>query len=155
MKQASVWIDEYAMDHQNPFNQLVHHICVPLIVISLVGLLWSIPVPEIFADVSPLLNWGVVLVAAGALYYVILSIPLALGMLPFMLAVVGIVAWLDRLAPPLWMISSGVFVVAWIGQFIGHHVEGRKPAFFRDIQFLMIGPLWVLAGSFRKLGIRY
>lgn len=45
--------------------------------------------------------------------------------------------------PGLW-IYSAIFVVAWIAQFYGHHVEGKKPSFFADLQFLMIGPLWLL-----------
>jgi len=155
MKEAGIWIEEYAKDHQNSFNRAVHHVCVPLIVISLIGLLWSLPVPVAFTEISPALNWGTTFILASVVYYFIISMPLAIGMLPIMLAVVVIVNWLDQLGPPLWAVSAGIFVVAWIGQFIGHHVEGRKPAFFRDLQFLMIGPLWVLAGTYRKLGIRY
>jgi len=155
MQEARVWIEEYAQDHQNSFNRAVHHICVPLIVISLIGLLWSIPVPAAWSRIGPVMNWGTVFTCIAVIYYFVLSIPLAAGMLPFALAVIGIVAWLDRLSFPLWMISMVMFVVAWIGQFAGHYAEGRKPAFFRDLQFLMIGPLWILAGTFARLGIRY
>jgi len=155
MKKASVWIEEYASDHQNPFNQTIHHICVPFIVLSLIGLLWSIPVPEAFSGISLFLNWGTVLMLGGTIYYFILSFPLAIGMLPVTVTMLAITAWLDQLATPLWMISAGIFIVAWIGQFIGHHVEGKKPAFFRDLQFLMIGPLWVLTAVYNKFGIRY
>ncbi len=88
-------------------------------------------------------------------YYFVMSIPLALGMLPFVLLVVVIVNWMDGLPGPLWLWSAIVFVVAWIGQFYGHAVEGRRPAFFRDLQFLMIGPLWLLAALYRRLGISY
>ena len=46
-------------------------------------------------------------------------------------------------------------MLAWIGQFIGHKIEGEKPSFFEDLQFLLIGPAWLLGAIYQKLGIRY
>ncbi|RMF94688.1 MAG: DUF962 domain-containing protein [Gammaproteobacteria bacterium] len=149
------WLDEYAKDHQHPLNQRLHKICVPLIVLSLVGLLWAIPVPAAFAEISPALNWATAFLLAALVYYFILSIPLALGMAPLVLLTVLIVDRLALLPWPVWATSAVIFVLAWVGQFYGHAVEGRKPAFFRDLQFLMIGPLWVLAAAYRRLGIPY
>lgn len=155
MREAEHWLDEYARDHQNPVNKTMHRICVPLIVVSLIGLLWSLPTPEAFLRISVALNWGTAFLLAAVVYYFVMSIPLALGMLPFVLLVVVIVNWMDGLPGPLWLWSGAGFVVAWIGQFYGHAVEGRRPAFFRDLQFLMIGPLWLLAALFRRFGISY
>ena len=149
------WLDEYSRYHQNPTNQAIHKVCVPIIVVSLIGLLWSIPVPEEFRAISPALNWGTTFLLAAMVYYLILSLPLALGMAPLVLAVVVVVNWLDSLAVPLWVSSAVLFVLAWIGQFYGHMLEGRRPAFFRDLQFLMIGPLWILAGVYRRIGLAY
>ena len=42
-----------------------------------------------------------------------------------------------------------VFVLAWIGQFIGHLIEGKRPSFFKDLQFLLIGPAWLMAFVYR------
>lgn len=155
MREAQHWLDEYTRDHQNPVNKTMHRICVPLIVVSLIGLLWSLPTPEAFPRISVALNWGTAFLLAAVVYYFVMSIPLALGMLPFVLLVVVIVNWMDGLPGPLWLWSGTVFVVAWIGQFYGHAVEGRRPAFFRDLQFLMIGPLWLLAALYRRFGIPY
>lgn len=154
-KTAQGWLDAYAVSHQNPTNKRLHWLCVPAIVVSLVGLLWAIPVPDAFMRVSPWLNWGTIVLALGMVYYNVLSIPLALGMLPVTLAIVAIVAWLDSLAISLPGLSLAIFVVAWVGQFIGHKIEGAKPSFFEDLQFLMIGPLWILAAVYGKLGLRY
>jgi uncharacterized membrane protein YGL010W len=55
----------------------------------------------------------------------------------------------------LWVTSLVIFVAAWIGQFIGHAIEGKRPSFFKDLQFLLIGPLWLLAAAYRRLGLRY
>ncbi|MFK8054259.1 MAG: DUF962 domain-containing protein [Woeseiaceae bacterium] len=154
-KSAQNWLDAYAVSHQNVVNKRLHWICVPAIVVSVVGLMWAIPVPEAFAKLSPWLNWGSLFLFAAMLYYLKLSVKLALGMLPVVLAIIAIVAWMSSLPVSLVVSSATVFVVAWIGQFIGHQIEGQKPSFFEDIQFLMIGPLWMLAAVFRKAGIRY
>jgi uncharacterized membrane protein YGL010W len=67
----------------------------------------------------------------------------------------GVTQWLAALPWPLWLTSLAIFVVAWIGQFIGHHIEGKRPSFFKDVQFLMIGPLWLMAAAYRRAGLRY
>jgi uncharacterized membrane protein YGL010W len=155
MKPVDAWLEEYASSHCNRTNKLVHWLCVPLIVLSLVGMLWSLPVPEVFSDASPALNWGTIFLMAAVVYYFIMSISLAVGVLPFIVIVTLIVAWIDRLEVPLWLVSSCLFTFAWLGQFVGHWIEGRRPAFLKDLQFLMIGPLWLLASVYRRLGIPY
>ena len=155
MTTVNYWLDEYAKDHQHPVNQAIHKVCVPLIVLSLAGLMWTIPVPREFTAISPALNWATTFLLVAMVYYLILSIPLALGMAPAILLIVVIVNWMDHWPWPLWQSSGLIFVLAWIGQFYGHHLEQKRPAFFRDLQFLMIGPLWVLAGLYRRLGIPY
>jgi len=155
MNNADTWLDNYAVSHQNPVNKAIHWVCVPVIVVSLVGLLWSIPVPEAFRQISPALNWGTTFLLAAVVYYFIMSIPLALGMLPVVLAITLAVAWLDSLDASLLLLSIVLFVAAWIGQFIGHQIEGKRPSFFEDLQYLMIGPLWILAAVYRRLGIPY
>ena len=155
MRSIQTWLDEYGESHRNPVNKRVHWVCVPLIVLSLIGLLWSIPVPAAWAAMSPLMNWGVLFIVLALIYYYLLSWRLALGMTLVTLVVVGIVYAASRLAVPLWLLSVVVFVAAWIGQFIGHKVEGRKPSFFKDLQFLLIGPLWLLAFIYRRLGAAY
>ncbi|HVA56029.1 MAG TPA: Mpo1-like protein [Gammaproteobacteria bacterium] len=155
MRAVQSWLDEYGESHQNPINKTVHWICVPLILLSLIGLLWSIPMPHTLEETSPLLNWGILFLIAALLYYFALAWRLALGMTLVVLMVIAIVYGVSRLPASLWLVSLSVFVIAWIGQFIGHKVEGRKPSFFRDVQFLLIGPLWLLAFIYRGLHIAY
>ncbi|MGA9855401.1 MAG: Mpo1-like protein [Gammaproteobacteria bacterium] len=155
MRAVQSWLDEYSESHQNPINKTLHWICVPLILLSLIGLLWSIPVPHAFAETSPLLNWGVLFLIAALLYYFALAWRLAVGMMLVVLMVIAIVYSVNRSPANLPMVSLGVFVIAWIGQFIGHKIEGRKPSFFRDIQFLLIGPVWLLAFLYRRLCLAY
>jgi uncharacterized membrane protein YGL010W len=151
---SAYWLDEYAVSHRHPVNKALHWICVPLIVWSLIGLLWSLPAPgRAQLDYA---NWATYAVAAAVLYYALLSMPLALGVLPVLAAMLFSVDALSQLAHvPLWAVSAVVFVLAWFGQFVGHAIEGKRPSFFKDLQFLLIGPIWLLAALYRRAGIRY
>lgn len=151
MRSVTEWLDEYAESHRHPTNKLLHWVCVPVIVISVTGVLWSLPVPAIFEEISPALNWGTAMLAVAVVYYLFLSVPLALGMAVVSVSIAAALAWLDGLHVPLWQTSLVAFVIAWIGQFAGHHLEGRKPSFFKDLQFLLIGPLWLLGHVYRGL----
>ncbi len=150
-------LSEYGESHQNPTNKLVHWICVPLIMFSLLGLLWSIPVPAAVARLAgPWLNWATLVMAAALLYYVRLSSRLALGMVLVWLVLAAGLRVVDRLAVlPLWGVCLLIFALAWVGQFWGHKVEGKKPSFLKDLQFLLIGPLWLLHFVYRQLCWNY
>jgi uncharacterized membrane protein YGL010W len=155
MRSVADWFGEYGASHANPTNKLLHWICVPLIVLSLMGLLWSIPVPDAMATLSPWLNWATLAALLACVYYLMLSVRLAVGIALGFALLFAVVNALDSLSWPLWVTSLVIFVVAWIGQFIGHAVEGKRPSFFKDVQFLMIGPLWLLGSLYRRLGIAY
>lgn len=155
LKPVQAWLDEYGESHQDPTNKAVHWVCVPLIALSLIGMLWALPVPAGFLNISPVLNWGVLFMMASVVYYFLLSPRLAVGMVGVMAVFTVALYWLDGLPTPLWMLCVGIFVLAWIGQFIGHLIEGKRPSFFQDLQFLMIGPMWLLSFVYQRLGIRY
>ncbi len=155
MQSVGYYLDEYGKDHRNPVNKALHRVCVPAIMVSLLGLLWSIPVPVAMASLGPYANWATAFIALALVYYIVLSRRLALGMLMVVLISVLVIDWLDTLPWPLWQSCATIFVVAWIGQFVGHTVEGKRPSFFRDLQYLLIGPLWILADVYRRLGIAF
>lgn len=125
--------------------------CVPLIMFSLLGLLWSVP-----ADIGRLslwLNWGTLVRALALGYYARLSGRLALGMVLVWVVMAGALRVVAGTAAlPLWAICLVIFALAWMGQFWGHKVEGKKPSFLKDLQFLFIGPLWLLHFVYRHLG---
>jgi len=131
----------YGEFHRNRTNKAIHWVCVPLIVWSVLGILWW---------ASPLLTYAVVAMAMA--FYVWLSRRIALGML---LMLAAMVYSLMLLQERVLMVSIAVFVIAWIGQFIGHVIEGRKPAFFEDLRSLLVGPAWVLGDLYRRWGIAY
>ncbi|KAA9130830.1 DUF962 domain-containing protein [Marinihelvus fidelis] len=156
MTTLAALLDEYGESHRNAVNKLIHWVCVPVIVWTVIALLWAIPFP-FDASLGPVpLNWAVIALVLAQLYYFRLSFSLGLGLLAYNLLMIAITFWVEQAAPwPLWAVALVVFVIAWIGQFIGHHIEGKKPSFLKDIQFLLIGPAWLMAFVYRAIGLKY
>jgi len=155
MRPADDWFNDYGESHQNPTNKTIHWICVPLILLTVLGMLWAAPVPAAMASVSPWLNWSTVVMVLALVYYFALSPSLGAGMSIVLALFAYILHTLAAAGLPMMTASVSVFVLAWIGQFVGHQIEGKKPSFFKDIQFLMIGPIWLLGFIYRRLGVRY
>jgi len=160
MRKIDKLLAEYGESHQNATNKAIHWICVPLIFLSIMGLIWSIPHDFLAnwaeAPLSTFINWATLILVFVLLYYLSLSVPLFFGMLLLVAVFVAITYWVDQWEiAPLWLISLVVFVLAWFGQFFGHKVEGKKPSFFKDLQFLLIGPAWLMHFIYKKLNIPY
>jgi uncharacterized membrane protein YGL010W len=156
MKDLQTLLNKYGESHINSTNKMIHWICVPAIMFSLIGLLKSLP---FFVSRDFILNWGGVALIAALVYYLRLSISMFLGFF-----VIGLIIlwgnqkiWLamDQSYSGLALFSIILFVVAWIGQFIGHKIEGKKPSFLEDLQFLLIGPAWLLHFIYEKAGLKY
>jgi uncharacterized membrane protein YGL010W len=155
MRAIDRWFDEYSLSHTHATNVALHELCVPLIVLAVLGLVQALAVPQPIVTAWPGFRWSYAVIALSLIYYARLSLPLALGMAPVLIAMALLLEALRRAGMPVAALSLALFVVAWIGQFIGHGVEGRRPSFFKDLQFLLIGPLWVLGGLYRRLGLNY
>ena len=147
MKTAQEYFDEYAISHQNETNQTIHYICVPLIFFSVIGLLMSIPttlLENTFGLYNPLLeNWAVVVGVIISIFYLRLGFWYFTEMLFVILVTIIGNFWLGNTVNLLYA-SLIIFILAWIGQFYGHKIEGAKPSFLKDLEFLLIGPLWVI-----------
>ena len=160
MKSIETWINEYGESHQNPTNKLIHWVCVPLIMLSLLALMGEIPFPlgEIYllsiAGEAVHFNWTSIFLIVCILFYSRLSISITLGMLVVALLMIISISIIRAFDPSVWKLSLSIFIVAWIGQFIGHKIEGQKPSFFEDLQFLLIGPAWLLSFIYNKIGIK-
>ncbi|MEO6028153.1 MAG: Mpo1-like protein, partial [Candidatus Binatia bacterium] len=151
MRTIDEWLDTYGASHQNPVNKLIHRIAVPIIVVDALGFLHMLPTAALASWLPPA-SW--LLIVGTLAFYTRLSPGLAVGML--MLVLPGMAALDAGLAAlGAWALPAlvAVFAVTWIAQFIGHAIEGQKPSFFEDVQFLLIGPLWLLADAYRRLGI--
>lgn len=150
MKSLDTWLSEYGESHQNSTNKNIHRVCVPLIMMSLLGMVGEIPVPEAIANYS--LNMSHLFVILAMVFYLTLSLSFS----GLMVVVVGPMLVINHLVQTslssketliLWAL---VFVLSWVGQFVGHKIEGKKPSFFQDLAFLLIGPLWIVAPLFPK-----
>ena len=148
------WFASYSDDHRNQTNQGIHVLAVPAIAWSVIALLWCIPAPGTLFQPG---IWAALPMFAAWLFYQRSSRALGVGMLLVFLAFSALTWWLfDELGRGgLLKLAIAVFVVAWIAQFVGHKLEGRKPSFLTDLVYLLIGPAWVLAKLYRRLGLRW
>ena len=157
MKNIYQWLDAYGESHQNKINKRIHWICVPLIMFSLLGILslvkFSIPLNNnVFC-----ITIAHVLIFLAILFYLRLSTSITIGMFIISSVCLFFIYQFELLFSSnkqLFLIYLSIFIVSWVGQFIGHKIEGKKPSFFEDLQFLLIGPAWLLSFVYKKLGIK-
>lgn len=148
MKRLDEWFSDYGQSHRHPVNVAIHKVAVPGIYLCGLALLWCLPAgPLPFG-----LNWAMVAAIPVLWFYLRLSLPLFWGMA--VLTGLGLVACGLWHGPLLWP-ALAAFVLFWIAQFVGHRIEGKRPSFLADLQFLLIGPAWVLASLYRRLGLPY
>ena len=152
MRSQTEYLNAYAESHQNPLNQVIHVICVPIIVFATLGLLCMLQFGAwlgLPADIAPWINGATIggLISLG--FYLKLSLKSALVMMVwFAISVLGILALEASPLPLLWTCLA-LWIAAWAVQFYGHEVEGAKPSFADDLVFLLIGPLFVMEKVYR------
>lgn len=147
-KNIHQWLEEYGESHQNKINKLIHWFCVPAIFFSIICFLSLVPI-------SANNNLASFVLMFVAIFYARLSPKLAFGIICFYLICYWGVLQIGKWDIPLWQSALTIFITAWLIQFYGHKIEGKKPSFLKDLQFLLIGPAWLLAFVYRKIGIKY
>lgn len=147
------WFAAYSADHQDARNQFLHVLCVPAIVWSVMALLYAIPV----GDVLPVGSVAWIAAILTIAFWLRLSFSLGVGAALCMLASLVITEYVQAEFGISMLALSAVvvFIVAWIGQFIGHAYEGKRPSFFTDLVYLLIGPIWVLGKFYRRQSWRF
>ncbi|HUP63413.1 MAG TPA: Mpo1-like protein [Thermoanaerobaculia bacterium] len=136
MQDIQTLFAEYASFHRTSGNKFFHRLGIPMIMLTLIGMLASVP---LFDGGGVRVDVAMLLIAATTIYYFVIEWRLALAMLAVSIAMY----FLGR-AMPMWL-NAALFVLGWIFQFIGHRVyEKKNPAFFRNFLHLLIGPLWIL-----------
>lgn len=151
MRTIHDWLTEYSESHKNETNKTIHWICVPAIFFSAIALLYSIKTGLYVGAFQ--VNIAEIIMLLVIIYYASLSKTLWFGMLIFGLFCLWLCELIESLGFRLWLVAIVVFVLAWVGQFYGHKVEGKKPSFLKDLQFLLIGPAWLMSFVYKKLGI--
>jgi uncharacterized membrane protein YGL010W len=153
MRQIEFLLNEYGESHKNKTNILIHAVAVPAIYFVTLALVWSIPTPA-FLDYFKV-TWAHILVIPTLYYYFRLSGPIGAAMtLLSVLSLYGIIL-LESLDIAVLQFSIVLFVIMWILQFIGHRIEGKKPSFLKDLQFLLVGPAWWWVHWLKRLNINY
>lgn len=153
MRQIETLLNQYGESHQNKTNIWIHAIAVPSIYLVSIGLIWSIPVPEFIAQFN--VNFAHIAAIPVLYYYFKLSGPIGAAMTLLTLASFGVIKLVDQAGISVLYFSLALFVVMWILQFIGHKVEGKKPSFFEDLRFLLVGPAWWWVHWLKRLNISY
>lgn len=149
MRTLEQWFSEYAVSHQNPTNKLIHYICVPAIFFAAVGMLMCIKISVLNLNLPVIENLAFLILMFVIIFYARISLLMAMKMVVFS-AVCLVLTDVVSQYFNLFYFSISVFVLAWIGQFYGHKIEGKKPSFLKDLQFLMIGPAWVIQHLFSR-----
>ena len=155
MNEADCWLTRYEETHSDLTYPGVYWAAVPMIVLGTVGLLWLLPVPEEFFNISPLLNWGSAFLMVTAVYYFIISVSLAIGMLPFILGVASFQMWLTHSDYTPLRVVLALLVAGVMGLWLGRLKKGNMAAVFQDLQLMMIGPAWLLSVLYKRIGIPY
>ena len=150
MSEIDNWLERYEQSHQDLTNPIVYWAAVPMVVLGTVGLLWSLPVPVQFVEISPLLNWGSAFLMATAIYYFIISLSLAIGMLPFLLGLAAVQLWLTDSQWPAFGTSIALLVAGTVGLWLGRRGPSVVRAVLHDFQLMMIGPLWLLSVMYKR-----
>ena len=155
MTEIDNWLERYERNHQDLHNPLVYWAAVPMIVVGTVGILWYLPVPAEFLEISPLLNWGSAFLMASAIYYFIISLSLAIGMLPFLLGLAAFHLWLAQSQFPQLGVSAGLLAAGIAGLWLGRHEAGRIRSVVQDLQLMMIGPAWLLSLIYKRFRVPF
>lgn len=157
MRKIDQLFAEYAESHQNQTNKFIHWICVPLIFFTIVGFISLIPAPHFCAPYFGCISIAsIVALVLVSIFYFALSSRISIIMLFFMLLMEHFAYAINvHFKENSWIIYLSIFVITWIFQFIGHKIEGKKPSFLKDLQFLLVGPIWLLHFILKKIGIPY
>ena len=152
-KTIDQWLNEYGESHQNKTNKVIHWFCVPVITFTLFGILSSLSFN--LNNGEYIINPSTILIIVAILFYLRLSMSITVGMLLFSSACLYFIKQLESSfsSRELFTYYIVAFIIAWIAQFIGHKIEGKKPSFLKDIQFLLIGPAWLLSFIYKKINI--
>ena len=155
MSETESWLERYEDNHRDVTWPWIYWAAVPMVVVGTVGILWNLPVPPEFYDISPLLNWGSAFLMVATVYYFIISLSLAIGLLPFVMGVAFIHLWLPESDYSAVRVSVGLLLAGIVGLWLGHRNKRGFGALFEDLQMIMIGPAWLLSVLYRRIGIPY
>lgn len=155
MPETDSWLANYGAGHRDITHRPVYWLSAIIVIVGTVGLLWALPVPDEFLDISPIFNWGTAFLLSAVVYYFILSLALAFGMLPFVFGICAFHRWLQLSAYSAPHASVGMLSAGLIGLYLGRYRAGGLKAMLKDVHLMMLAPAWLLSRLYRRLGIPY
>lgn len=157
MRKIEQLFSEYGESHQNVTNKIIHWICVPLIFWTILGFISYIPTPHFYIPSFGYISIAsIIALVIVSVFYFRLSVVVGLIMIFLMLIMEYFISLCNlQFGTKSWIVYLVVFIITWLLQFVGHKIEGKKPSFLKDLQFLLVGPIWLLGFILRKVGIRY
>lgn len=147
------WLSRYEKTHDDLDSPVVYWAAIPMVIVGMTGLLWALPAPDEFFKISPLLNWGSAFLMVTAIYYFIISLAIAIGLLPFLLGLAAIQMWLTNHGFPVNSVAIGLLVAGIVGLALGRN--GSPRAVVQDLQLIMIGPAWLLSVLYKRFKIPF
>ena len=153
MRRIEQLLNEYGESHKNKINIFIHAIAVPVIYFVSLALIWSIPTPDFIAFFD--VTWAHVVSIPVLYYYFMLSGPIGAAMTLLTFAVFLLINLMEGMGIGIWQASLAIFVVMWVLQFVGHHIEGKRPSFLADLRFLLVAPAWWWVHWLRRMNIHY
>ncbi len=157
MRKIEQLFTEYGESHKDATNKLIHWICVPLIFWTILGFISYIPAPHYYLQFFGYISIAsIIALVIVSIFYFRLSIVIGFVMIFVMLTMEYFISYFNlTLGKKSWILYLAVFIITWILQFVGHKIEGKKPSFIKDLQFLLVGPIWLLGFVLRKIGLKY
>jgi len=159
-KKVDLLFAEYAASHQHPSNQLINWVCIPMILFSVLGLLWSIPFPHLnfLGRYNGFVNWASFFIAISGYYYYrlspVLSYMMILLVFALSLLVVQLEKWEAAGGPAVWLVCVITLLFAIGALFIGQKIEGKESSFKTNVKSVLIGPIWLLKLILLKIGLK-
>ncbi len=147
------WLSRYEKTHDDLDSPVVYWAAIPMVIVGMTGLLWALPAPDEFFKISPLLNWGSAFLMVTAIYYFIISLAIAIGLLPFLLGLAAIQMWLTNHGFAVNSVAIGLLVAGIVGLALGRN--GSPRAVVQDLQLIMIGPAWLLSVLYKRFKIPF
>ena len=142
----------YGEYHRDRRNVATHLVGIPMIVLAVEVLLARplLDIPVLGVAMTP----SMIASALAAVWYLQLGFRVGLVMTVVLAVLVSLGKAIAAISTLAWLGGgAALFVIGWAFQFLGHHYEGRKPAFVDDLKSLLVGPLFVVAELAFMLGL--
>ena len=149
---------EFLIDYSNNRDVISHPLIywpsVMVLLLSVIGIMWSFETPVHFSYVSTILNWGTLFLMVMTVYCFLISFVLAIGLIPIFISTIILFLWLENLDYSIMYISVYGLILSLYGMYRGRKIQNNLSSVIDDLQMVIIAPLLLLSKIYTKLGIK-